>query len=227
MVLAAEVVGDDAREAVRALPSVVRAIEHFDPSLVRSAVPNFLLAEMTAQHVKVVLTGEGADELFAGYEYLRGFTDPVELQAELMRTVHGLHNLNLQRCDRVTMAHGLEARVPFLDRQVIAFAFGLPMAWKQPAPGQPEKRLLRRAFDGWLPSEILWREKAEFGDGSGAKDVLRAKIEEGVSDGDFERGRKAVAPPLRTREELAYHRIFAEHLPGVRPERTLGRFATA
>jgi asparagine synthase (glutamine-hydrolysing) len=217
----------DAREAVRALPAVVRAIEHFDPSLVRSAVPNFLLAEMTAQHVKVVLTDEGADELFAGYAYLRGFTDPVKLQAELMRTVHGLHNLNLQRCDRVTMAHGLEARVPFLDRQVIAFAFGLPMAWKLPAPGEVEKRLLRRAFDGWLPDEILWREKAEFGDGSGAKDVLRATIEAGVSEGDFARERDAIDPPLRTREELAYHRIFAEHLPGVRPEHTLGRFATA
>ena len=132
---------------MRALPDVVRAIEHFDPSLVRSAVPNFLLAEMTAQHVKVVLTGEGADELFAGYEYLRGFDSAESLQAELMRTVHGLHNLNLQRCDRVTMAHGLEARVPFLDRQVIAFAFGLPMAWKLSAPGELEKRLLRRAFE--------------------------------------------------------------------------------
>ncbi|MEJ7797360.1 MAG: asparagine synthase (glutamine-hydrolyzing) [Solirubrobacteraceae bacterium] len=217
----------DAREAVRALPDVVRAIEHFDPSLVRSAVPNFLLAEMTAQHVKVVLTGEGADELFAGYEYLRGFEDPMELQVELMRTVHGLHNLNLQRCDRVTMAHGLEARVPFLDRQVIAFAFGLPMAWKQSAPGEPEKRLLRRAFSGWLPEEILWREKAEFGDGSGAKDALTRTIEDGVSVKDFERECDAVNPPLRTREELAYHRIFAEHLPGVRPELTLGRFATA
>ena len=217
----------DAREAVRVLPDVVRSIEHFDPSLVRSAVPNFLLAEMTAQHVKVVLTGEGADELFAGYEYLRDFQDPADLEAELLRTVHGLHNLNLQRCDRVTMAHGLEARVPFLDRQVIAFAFGLPMAWKLSAPGTPEKRLLRRAFGGWLPDEILWREKAEFGDGSGAKDVLRDTIEAGVTARDFERDRDAVKPSLRTREEFAYHRIFAEHLPGVRPERTLGRFATA
>ncbi|MEA2217572.1 MAG: hypothetical protein QOJ35_198 [Solirubrobacteraceae bacterium] len=216
-----------AREAVRMLPHVVRAIEHFDPSLVRSAVPNFLLAEMTARHVKVVLTGEGADELFAGYEYLRGFVDPVALQAELMRTLHGLHDLNLQRCDRVTMAHGLEARVPFLDRQVIAFAFGLPMAWKQSQPGELEKRLLRRAFEGWLPDEILWREKAEFGDGSGARDVLSTTIEESVTVRDFERERDSVDPPLRTREELAYHRIFAEHLPGVRPERTLGRFATA
>jgi asparagine synthase (glutamine-hydrolysing) len=217
----------DSREAARALPAVVRAIEHFDPRLVRSAVPNFLLAEMTAEHVKVVLTGEGADELFAGYEYLRGFEDATSLQEELMRTVHGLHNLNLQRCDRVTMAHGLEARVPFLDRQVISFAFGLPMAWKLSAPGELEKRLLRRAFDGWLPDEILWREKAEFGDGSGAKDVLTRSVEDGVSAADFEREREAVDPPLRTREELAYHRIFAEHLPGVRPERTLGRFAAA
>ncbi|MGH2841844.1 MAG: asparagine synthase-related protein, partial [Solirubrobacteraceae bacterium] len=215
------------REAVRALPAVVRAIEHFDPSLVRSAVPNFFLAEMTAQHVKVVLTGEGADELFAGYEYLRGFDTPQALQEELMRTVHGLHNLNLQRCDRVTMAHGLEARVPFLDRQVIAFAFGLPMAWKLSAPGELEKRLLRRAFSGWLPDEILWREKAEFGDGSGAKDALTSTVEDGVTEADFKRDRDAIDPPLRTREEFAYHRIFAEHLPGVRPERTLGRFATA
>jgi asparagine synthase (glutamine-hydrolysing) len=217
----------DSREAVDTLPDVVRAIEHFDPSLVRSAVPNFLLADMTAQHVKVVLTGEGADELFAGYEYLRGFDDATSLQSELMRTVHGLHNLNLQRCDRVTMAHSLEARVPFLDRQVIAFAFGLPMAWKLSAPGELEKRLLRRAFDGWLPDEILWREKAEFGDGSGAKDVLTDTVEASVSRTDFERDRGVTDPPLRTREEFAYHRIFAEHLPGVRPERTLGRFATA
>ncbi|MBW3653389.1 MAG: asparagine synthetase B, partial [Actinobacteria bacterium] len=217
----------DSREAVRALPDVVRAIEHFDPSLVRSAVPNFLLAEMTAQHVKVVLTGEGADELFAGYEYLRRFETADSLHDELMRTVQGLHNLNLQRCDRVTMAHGLEARVPFLDRQVIAFAFGLPMAWKQSAPGELEKQLLRRAFDGWLPAEILWREKAEFGDGSGAREVLKATVEDDVSPLEFERDRAAVDPPLRTREEFAYHRIFAAHLPGVRPERTLGRFATA
>ena len=76
--------------------------------------------------MKVVLTGEGADELFAGYEYLREFTDPDDLHAELVRTVESLHNLNLQRCDRVTMAHGLEARVPFLDREVIEWALRLP-----------------------------------------------------------------------------------------------------
>ena len=216
-----------AEEALEAVPAVVRAIEHFDPSLVRSAVPNFLLAEMTARHVKVVLTGEGADELFAGYEYLRGFSDPDRLHAEITRTVEGLHNLNLQRCDRVTMAHGLEARVPFLDREVIAFALRLPAASKLAAPGQPEKRLLREAFAGWLPDELLWREKSQFGDGSGAASVLKEAMEATIDEAELERERCVLDPPIRTREELAYFRIFSEHLPGVRPEQTVGRFATA
>jgi asparagine synthase (glutamine-hydrolysing) len=216
-----------AREALAAVPAVVRAIEHFDPSLVRSAVPNFLLAEMTARHVKVVLTGEGADELFAGYEYLRDFSDPERLHDELTRTVEGLHNLNLQRCDRVTMAHGLEARVPFLDREVIAFALRLPAESKLAGPGRPEKRLLREAFAGWLPDELLWRKKSQFGDGSGAAAVLTTAMEKSVGEAEFERERDAVDPPLRTREELAYFRVFSEHLPGVRPERTVDRFATA
>ena len=216
-----------AREALRAVPAVVRAIEHFDPSLVRSAVPNFLLAEMTARHVKVVLTGEGADELFAGYEYLREFRDPDRLHDEITRTVEGLHNLNLQRCDRVTMAHGLEARVPFLDREVIEFALRLPPEAKLAAPGQPEKRLLREAFAGWLPDELLWRPKSQFGDGSGAASVLTAALEARVTEDELEAERDVVDPPLRTREELAYFRIFKDHLPGVRPEQTVGRFATA
>ena len=231
---AAEYLGTEHRErvyteeeAIEAVPAVVRAIEHFDPSLVRSAVPNFLLAEMTARQVKVVLTGEGADELFAGYEYLRGFSDPAGLHAEITRTVEGLHKLNLQRCDRVTMAHGLEARVPFLDREVIAFALRLPAQSKLARPGEPEKRLLREAFSGWLPDELLWRDKSQFGDGSGAASVLTEVIQETVTEAELERERGVVDPPLRTREELAYFRIFSEHLPGVRPEHTVGRFATA
>jgi len=216
-----------AEEAVEAVPLVVRRIEHFDPSLVRSAVPNYLLAEMAVRHVKVVLTGEGADELFAGYEYLRDLEGAEALQAEMVRTVESLHDLNLQRCDRVTMAHGLEARVPFLDRMVIAFALGLAPQWKLAPPGELEKRLLREAFDGWLPHELLWREKSQFGDGSGAASVLVERMEEGVSAEELERSAAAIDPPLRTREELAYYRIFCEHLPGLRPERTVSRFATA
>ncbi len=217
-----------ARDALDCVERVVQAIEHYDASLVRSAVPNYLLAEMTARHVKVVLTGEGADELFAGYAYLRDLDGPGALHAELLRTVQGLHHLNLQRCDRVTMAHGLEARVPFLDRQVIALALRLPPAWKLCGPGRPEKRILRAAFTGWLPDDLLWREKAEFGDGSGAAGVLTGAMEAAVSPQELRRHTQdAAKPPVRTREELAYQRIFAAHLPGVRPERTLGHFATA
>jgi asparagine synthase (glutamine-hydrolysing) len=90
-----------------------------------------------------------------------------------------------------------------------------------------EKHLLRRAFDGWLPEELLWRDKAEFGDGSGAADVLTATIEAQIGAADFQAERNLVSPPLRTHEELAYFRIFREHLPAVRPELTLSRFATA
>jgi asparagine synthase (glutamine-hydrolysing) len=194
---------------------------------VRSAVPNYLLAEMTAKHVKVVLTGEGADELFAGYEYLADLDHPEVLHDEIVRTVEGLHNLNLQRADRVTMAHGLEARVPFLDREVIALALRLPAKWKLAPPGTQEKMLLRQAFEGWLPDELLYRDKEQFGDGSGAADVLTHKLEETVTDDDFYAGRNLVSPAFRTKEEMAYFRIWSEHLPGVRPEVTLQRFATA
>ena len=216
-----------AQEALATVAPAVRAIEHFDPSLVRSAVPNYLLAEMTAAHVKVVLTGEGADELFAGYRYYHDLGDPDRLHEELIRTVRGLHSLNLQRCDRVTMAHGLEARVPFLDRQVIALVLRLPAQWKVAGPGMPEKRLLRQAFSGWLPSELLWREKAQFGDGSGAAEVLTTTLGDSISPEEFAAEADQLDPPLRTPEELAYFRIWREHLPGVRPEQNIGRFATA
>ncbi|MEA2421496.1 MAG: hypothetical protein QOF55_595, partial [Thermoleophilaceae bacterium] len=216
-----------ASEAVAAVPDVVRAIEAFDPSLVRSAVPNHMLARFTSRHVKVVLTGEGADELFAGYEYLCEFDDAESLQAELVRSVEGLHNLNLQRCDRVTMAFGLEARVPFLDREVIEHALRLPASWKLASNGRPEKWLLREAFSGWLPEEFLWRGKSQFGDGSGAASVLTDTVSATVTEEELLAERDEVDPPLRTREELAYYRIFKEHLSGVRPEATLGRFATA
>jgi asparagine synthase (glutamine-hydrolysing) len=216
-----------AEDATDSVADVITAIEAFDASLVRSAVPNLMLARFTSKHVKVVLTGEGADELFAGYEYLSEIRDPGELQRELVRSVEGLHNLNLQRCDRVTMAHGLEARVPFLDREVIEHALRLPAGWKLSGEGQPEKRILREAFEGWLPHEFLWRGKSQFGDGSGAADVLTEPFTESISQQDFEAERGDVVPPLRTREELAYFRMFRARLAGVRPERTLGRFATA
>lgn len=216
-----------ADDALQVLPEVVRVIESYDPSLVRSAVANYLLAEFTAKHVKVVLTGEGADEIFAGYRYLRQFPTEEALHEELVRIVEGLHNLNLQRGDRTSMAHGLEARVPFLEREMIALGLALPAGWKLAGEEQQEKRLLRMAFEGWLPDELLWRKKSQFGDGSGAASVLQQKMEQSVSEEAFVRERIEVDPVLRTREELAYYRMFNEALGGINPKDTVGHFATA
>ncbi|MBK1789299.1 asparagine synthase (glutamine-hydrolyzing) [Prauserella cavernicola] len=210
------------QDAVDALPRAVTAIEHYDPSLVRSAVPNLLLAEYASKRVHAVLTGEGADELFAGYPYYHEepFTDPDALQAELVRTVGELHHLNLQRCDRASMAFGLEAREPFLDRDVVELALSIPPEHKMIGPGIEEKKLLREAFEGWLPDSILHRGKEQFGDGSGAKEVLEAAVRNSPDVAAAE------GVELRTREEAGFYAIWDRELRGIRPEATLGLFAT-
>lgn len=216
-----------ADEVLEVLPTVVASIESFEPSLVRSAVPNYLLSELAAETVKVVLTGEGADELFAGYDHLRDIAESDDLRLELIRSIEGLHHLNLQRCDRVSMAHGLEARVPFLDLDLIAVAQRVPIDWKLPGEEGQEKRILREAFAGWIPDEILWRRKEQFGDGSGTADVMAARAADLAPDEDWESVRISGLPAPRSREELGYQRVFAAHLKGIRSERLLGRFATA
>ncbi len=220
----------DDQDVVDALPEVVRCMESYEPSLVRSAVPNFLLSELAAQHVKVVLTGEGADELFAGYHHLREL-DAGALAEALAEGLEVLHHLNLQRADRVSMAHGLEARVPFLARQVLVTSARVPVEWKLLGEdGQEqaqEKALLREAFAGWLPESILWRRKEQFGDGSGTSAVMARQAEALVPDRDWADQRLAGLPQARSREELGYQRVFAAHLAGVRAEQVLGRFAHA
>lgn len=219
----------DAAATTAVLDDVVECVESFDASLIRSAVPNWFLSQLAAQHVKAVLTGEGADELFAGYGYYHEqHAAPDDLDAELRRTIGELHGLNLQRCDRVTMAHGLEARVPFLDHDVIAHAMSLPAELKALEADGMEKGHLRRAFTGWLPDHLLWRRKEQFGTGSGAQDVLSPHGASRITDAEFA---TAVArddtPHLRDKEELGYYRTFRRHLPGVRPEAVITRFATA
>src|SRR5690606_4287494 len=145
---------------------------------------------------------EGADELLAGYSYYHAqYADPADLQRELVRTLGELHGLNLQRCDRVTMAHGLEARVPFLDHDVMQHVLGIPAVWKTVGPDRIEKRILREAFRDWLPGKIIDRQKEQFGTGSGAADVLAARVAATVTSEEFERERDLVDPPLRSREE--------------------------
>lgn len=157
-------------EIAAALPHIVWSLESTDPDLVRSAVPTWFVAELAARHVKVVLTGEGADELFAGYRY-HADVPPDLLHAELRRSLGEMHHINLQRVDRMTMAHSLEGRVPFLDLDVIDTALRVPPELKLPAGG-PEKWVLRAAVADLLPPEITWRTKAQFDEGSGVGDLV-------------------------------------------------------
>ena len=199
----------DADQLIDAVPGVVARLAAFDPGLVRSAVANDILADMTARHVKVVLTGEGADECFAGYAHL-ACLEPAALHDAQCHMIDDLHRLNLQRADHLTMAHGLEARVPFLDSDVIAYALSLPPQWRAPRDGMT-KHLLRQAFEGWLPDHLLWRGKEQFGDGTGIGDLLRERMAATVSADELAALRAAAPVPLRDAEEAAYYRIFAEH----------------
>ena len=170
-------------EAVAAvLPDVIYHLESADVDLVRSAVPTRFAAELARERVKAVLTGEGADELFAGYAYHHDYVDrPRALADELTRSLNAMHNINLQRVDRITMAESLEARTPFLDRDLIDFAQSIPASFKlrRSDPEAPdstgpttEKWILRKACEDLLPADLVWRKKAQFDEGSGTVDAL-------------------------------------------------------
>lgn len=171
-----------ASEIAEVLPHVIYHLESADVDLVRSAVPTHFAARLARTKVKAVLTGEGADELFAGYTYHHAYADrPRALADELTRSLGTMHNINLQRVDRITMAEGLEARTPFLDRELIDFAQSIPATLKlrRTEPGTAEstgptteKWILRKACADLLPHDLVWRKKAQFDEGSGTVDAL-------------------------------------------------------
>jgi asparagine synthase (glutamine-hydrolysing) len=167
-----------AADLARVLPHVVYHLESADVDLVRSAMPTHFATTLASAHVKAVLTGEGADELFAGYSYHHAYAGKGRALAdELTRSLGTMHNINLQRVDRITMAQGLEARTPFLDRDLIAFAQSIPASLKMKvgdgsAGGKTEKWILRKACEDLLPADIVWRKKVQFDEGSGTVDAL-------------------------------------------------------
>jgi asparagine synthase (glutamine-hydrolysing) len=200
-------------EILKALPEVIYYLESFDTALVRSAIANYFLAELAKDSVKVVLSGEGADELYAGYHYLKNFNRSEDLNRELIQITAELHNTNLQRTDRMTMAHGLEGRVPFLDLESLELALSLSTSIKlSTTPSRSvEKWILRKAFEGLLPDEVVWRTKQKFSKGCGSAEVVKQLAEAQISDAEFE-GEKYVCDSikLKSKEELYYYRIFKE-----------------
>jgi asparagine synthase (glutamine-hydrolysing) len=198
-----------------ALPEVIYYLESCDVALVRSAVANYFLARLASNEVKVILTGEGADELYAGYAYLSAFDEPSALQQELVAITQALHNSNLQRADRMSMAYGLEARVPFLDVESVALALGLPAQWKQCAPGRPEKALLRQAFAEQLPAEIVARPKQKYAAGAGSADVIASLADATISDSVFAHERERLHSRwnyhLPNKEALYYYNVLRQH----------------
>lgn len=199
-------------EMLQILPDVIYHLESFDFALVRSAIANYFVARLAKDFVKVVLVGEGSDELFGGYHYLKEIGDAARLHRELLAITSKLHNSNLQRVDRMTMAHGIEGREPYLDLDLLRVAFALPPQLKH--SNGIEKYILRKAFEGFLPEEILWREKEKFSRGAGSALVFEQIAEREISDREFERERAlSDTLTLRSKEELYYYRIWRRYFP--------------
>ncbi len=197
-------------DLIAILPEVIYHLESFDAWLVRSSIMNYLVARLAAQYVSSVFSGEGGDELFAGYEYLKSH-DPSLLADELIDITSRLHNTALQRVDRCASAHGTDAHVGFLDPDVVDYALRIPTRYK--LHNGIEKWILRQAMVDDLPSTILNRPKAKFWQGAGVQDLLAQHAQAQITDADFVQERRLCNGwLLNSKEELLYYRIFCEQL---------------
>ena len=212
-------------EGLDALPEVIRHIETYDVTTIRASTPMYLLARrIKAMGVKMVLSGEGSDEVFGGYLYFHKAPNAREFHAETIRKLDALYNYDCLRANKSMMAWGVEARVPFLDTEFLDVAMRMDAKAKMAGGGRIEKAVLREAFEGALPDEILWRQKEQFSDGVGYGwiDGLKAHAEANVSDQDFAQAeqRFSINPPL-TKEAYFYRCIFEQHFPGDACARTV------
>jgi asparagine synthase (glutamine-hydrolysing) len=200
-------------DLLAALPEVIYHLESFDALLVRSSITNYLTSKMVSDYVSVVYSGEGGDELFAGYDYIKDI--PTEnIPAECEDIVMRLHNTALQRVDRSAQAHGVTPFVPFTDTDVVDYALSIPPEYKvyRENGASIEKWILRKAVEDTVPDDVLWRPKAKFWQGAGVQELLAEHAESAISDADFKNER--ILPNgwmLNSKEELMYYRIFKEH----------------
>ncbi len=213
-------------EGLDALPEVIRHIETYDVTTIRASTPMYLLARrIKAMGVKMVLSGEGSDEVFGGYLYFHKAPNAREFHDELVRKLDALHNYDCLRANKSMMAWGVEPRVPFLDREFLDVAMGFDTRHKMVgARGagtvtngrRIEKAVLREAFDGYLPDEILWRQKEQFSDGVGYRwiDGLKAHAETQISDRELAAAAKRFPHnPPQTKEAYWYRSLFERHFP--------------
>lgn len=204
-------------EGLDAIRDVIYHIETFDVTTVRASTPMYLLARVIkSTGVKMVLTGEGADEIFGGYLYFHKAPDPRAFHEETIRKITKLHLYDCLRANKSLAAWGVEGRVPFLDKEFLDIAMRINPADKMASNGRIEKWIVRKAFEDYLPHEVAWRQKEQFSDGVGYSwiDTLRQLADNKVSDSQLAQAkyRYPVNPPM-SKEEYLYRSIFAEHFP--------------
>ncbi|WP_333693722.1 asparagine synthase B [Flavobacterium sp.] len=220
-------------QGIEILDRLIWHLETYDVTSVRASTPMYFLSKaITDRGIKVVLSGEGADEIFGGYLYFRNAPSVSDFQKETIERVQKLFTADLLRADKSTMAHGLEARVPFLDKAFLELAIKIKPEEKMPQTYQGiEKYILRKAFDTpekpYLPDEVLWRQKEQFSDGVGYNwiDTLIEFCASQVSDSDFEKAAELFPynTPL-TKEAFYYRTIFHKHFPQVAAAQTVRKW---
>ena len=205
------------QEGIDALEDVIRHVETYDVTTIRASTPMYLMArQIKAMGIKMVLSGEGADEIFGGYLYFHLAPDAREFHEETVRKVLALSKYDCSRANKSMMAWGIEARVPFLDTPFVDFAMRMDPAQKMGGGGKIEKAILREAFSDLLPAEVVWRQKEQFSDGVGYGwiDALKDRAEAEVSDEEMARAavRFPINPPA-TKEGYHYRSIFERLFP--------------
>ncbi len=202
------------KDIEKALPETIYIMESFCRDYMRSAPAHLMAGRWVAGYTSGILCGEGGDELLAGYPEYKEAKNEEELGKLLDKVISISHNTAIQRCERMNSASALDFRTPFLDRGVVDFCLKIPPRWKLYGDKQIEKWILRKAFVGRLPEEIVWRTKSEFARGAGSIDLMVSRAEELITDEEFSRERRTLEGlTLRSKEELYYYRLFKEHFP--------------
>ncbi|MDA8657450.1 asparagine synthase B [Flavobacteriaceae bacterium] len=205
------------QEGLDAIREVIYHLETYDITTIRASTPMFLMARaIKALGIKMVLSGEGADELFGGYLYFHKAPNAEEFHEETVRKLDKLHQYDCLRANKSLAAWGIEGRVPFLDKEFIEVAMRLNPKDKMITSDRMEKWVLRKAFESYLPESVAWRQKEQFSDGVGYSwiDTLKDLVEKEVTDEQMENAHfRFPAQTPQNKEEFYYRTIFESHFP--------------